>query len=215
MLSSTSVLIVDDHGIVRDGVGALLKPHKNITIVGSAATGHAAILAAQKLAPDVIIMDLMLPDMNGIDVTQQILKLLPRTRVIVLSACHTMEHVYRAMRAGATGYLIKDALGGELVHAVHTVKAGIRFLSSSLAPNFIESHLNIAHRKSPLERLSARERDVLQQVVAGGSSAEIGRHMSLSPKTIDTYRGRLMTKLGVTNRSALIRFALQHELSAL
>jgi DNA-binding NarL/FixJ family response regulator len=214
-LPPTSVLVVDDHGIVREGVCVLLAKEKSLTVVGSASTGTEAIAAAARHRPDVIVMDLMLPDMNGIDAAQQILTLLPQTRIVVLSACHTLEHVHRAMRAGAHGYVIKGALAAELVNAVHAVAVGKQYLSDGIALAFPEIMLGFDCRKSPLERLSFRERDVLRRVVAGASSTQIGQQLSLSPKTIDTYRGRLMTKLGVPNRSALIRFAIEHELAVL
>jgi len=214
-LPPTSVLVVDDHGIVREGVCALLAKENGVTVVGSASTGAEAIAAAARHRPDLIILDLMLPDMNGIDAAQQILKLLPSTRIVILSACHTLEHVYRAMRGGAHGYVIKSALAAELVNAVHAVAAGKQYLSDGIALGFPEIMLSFESRKSPLERLSFRERDVLRRVVAGGSSTQIGRELSLSPKTIDTYRGRLMAKLGVSNRSSLIRFAIEHELAVL
>ncbi len=159
-------------------------------------------------------MDLVLPDMNGIEAMQRILKFLPMTRVIVLSACRTIEHVYRALRAGACGYVVKDALGDELVHAVRSVREGKQFLSRSVTPPVIAGVQCYSLPKSPLESLSLREREVLHRIVAGSSSATIAQHLSLSRKTIDTYRGRLMAKLGVGNRSALIRFAIENELTA-
>jgi DNA-binding NarL/FixJ family response regulator len=207
------VLVVDDHGIVREGLIALLEKQHGILVIGAAGTGQEAILASQKLKPDIIIMDLVLPDMNGIDATERILQFLPQARVIVLSACHTAEHVYRALRAGAVAYVVKDALGGELLHAVNTVRDGRQFLSPGVAPPATDGALCYSLPKSPLERLSLRERQVLHRLVGGASSAAIAQHLSLSRKTIDTYRGRLMTKLGVCNRSALIRFAIENELT--
>jgi DNA-binding NarL/FixJ family response regulator len=208
------VLVVDDHGIVREGLIALLDRQGGIRVVGSAATGQEAILTAKRLKPDIIIMDLVLPDMNGIDAMQRILAFLPRTRVIVLSACHTIEHVYRALRAGALGYVVKDALGHELVTAVKAVIDGKQFLSPKVTPPDGDGVQCYAQPKSPLESLSLREREVLNRIVAGSSSATIAQHLSLSRKTVDTYRGRLMVKLGVGNRSALIRFAIENQLTA-
>jgi DNA-binding NarL/FixJ family response regulator len=207
-------LVVDDHGIVREGLIALLERQQGIRVLGSVGSGQEAILAAEQLKPDVIIMDLVLPDMNGIDATERILRFLPRARIIVLSACHTIEHVYRALRAGASGYVVKDALGEELVHAVRSVREGKQFLSRSVARPAAEGAQRYSLPKSPLESLSLREREVLHRIVAGASSAAIAEHLSLSRKTIDTYRGRLMAKLGVGNRSALIRFAIENELTA-
>jgi DNA-binding NarL/FixJ family response regulator len=182
-------------------------------VVGLAATGEEAVLAAHRLRPDVIIMDLVLPLLNGIEATKRILASLPQTKIIVLSACCTSEHIYRALRAGARGYVIKDAASSELVCAVRTVSSGKQYLSPSIAILFSGDRPNEAATRSPLERLSAREREVLHRTVEGYSSIQIALQLSLSPKTVDTYRSRLMQKLGVSDRSALIRFAIQHAMA--
>jgi len=210
---SCGILVVDDHGIVREGLIALLKGQGGIQVLGSAKSGAEAIAAAQRLRPGIIIMDLLLPDMSGIDATRRILASLPLTRVIMLSSRHTIEHVYGALRAGALGYVVKNAPAEELLQAVRSVREGRRYLSPQVAPTPGDATC-YSSPKSPLERLSMRERDVLHRIVAGASSAAIGQHMSLSPKTIDTYRGRLMTKLGVSNRSELIRFVIENEFVA-
>jgi DNA-binding NarL/FixJ family response regulator len=207
------ILVVDDHGIVRDGIRSLLRRQDGMDVVGLAATGEQAVSAAHRLRPDLIIMDLVLPVLNGIDATRRILTSLPLTKIIVLSACYTSEHVYRALRAGAHGYVIKEAAGSELVCAVRAVLSGKRYLSPSIAAAFSGDSPNDAAARSPLERLSAREREVLHRTVEGLSSAQIGLHLSLSPKTVDTYRSRLMQKLGVSDRSTLIRFAIQHAMA--
>jgi DNA-binding NarL/FixJ family response regulator len=206
------ILVVDDHRIVCEGLTLLLERHPANKVVGTAATGTAAVEAADRMRPDIVTMDLSLPDMNGIDATEHILRKLPLARVIILSASNTSEHVYRAMRAGAFGYVIKDSAATELVEAVARVMAGERYLSPMCAGLDFEGAADAIPAQSPIESLSAREREVLHRVCAGSSSAEIARQLSLSPKTIDTYRGRLMTKLGVGNRTALIRFAIEHSL---
>lgn len=206
--------MVDDHGIVCEGLAALLAAQDGIRVLGTAASGQEALLAAERLKPDIVIMDLVLPDMNGIDAMHRIFRILPLTRVIVLSASHNIEHVYRALRSGACGYVVKDAKGDELMHAVRAVRSGKQFLSPKVAPPAVDAAGCYSLPKSPLERLSLRERDVLHRVVAGASSATIARHLSLSRKTVDTYRCRLMAKLGVCNRSALIRFAIENEFTA-
>lgn len=215
--SSIRILIVDDHGIVREGLTALIERQSGMTVVGSVSNGKDAILAAVRLKPDLIFMDLVLRDMNGTDATERILGLLPTTPVIILSACHTAEHVYRALRAGARGYVVKEAIGAELMQAVDAVLAGRQFFSPgiTLPLPLIDGMPSRSLAKSPMERLSSREREVLHRIVAGSSSADIASHLSLSRKTIDTYRGRLMVKLGVGNRSALIRLAIEQELMAL
>jgi DNA-binding NarL/FixJ family response regulator len=206
------ILVVDDHGIVRDGIRSLLRRQEGMDVVGLAATGEQAVSTAQRLRPDLIIMDLVLPILNGIDATQRILASLPLTKIIVLSACYTSEHVYRALRAGAHGYVVKEAAGSELVCAVRTVLSGKRYLSPSIATAFSGGYPDDAEQ-SPLERLSAREREVLHRTVEGLSSAQIALQLSLSPKTVDTYRSRLMLKLGVSDRSTLIRFAIQYAMA--
>jgi DNA-binding NarL/FixJ family response regulator len=207
------MLVVDDHGIVREGLAALLDGNKDIKVVGLAATGAGAVLAARRLKPAMIIMDLMLPDLDGIDATRRILGEFPQIRVIALSASSKAEHVYRALRCGARGYVLKAALGADLLLAVQTVAAGSQYTSPSLSALAVDGVPRIDfNRDSPLDRLSAREHDVLRAIVAGSSSADIALDLCLSRKTVDTYRSRLMAKLGVSNRSALVRFALQHDL---
>ena len=206
------ILLVDDHGLVREALLILLERDDGMKVVGSAATGEEAILAARRLRPDLIIMDLVLPDLNGIDATQRILGEFPLMRIIVLSASHTPEHVSRALRAGAHGYVVKTASGAELIQAVKAVSAGRQFVGSAITRLFPDGVVDISTAKSSFERLSKREREVLRRIVAGLSSADIAQQLGLSPKTVDTYRGRLMVKLGVSNRSALIRLVIEHEL---
>lgn len=207
------IVVVDDHGIVREGLVALLNRQEGMKVIGSASTGKAAIEAAERLKPDIIIMDLMLPDLNGIDATQRILGANPATQIIALSASHSTEHVCRALRAGARGYVVKDARGAELVEAVKAVACGKQYLSE-------QAHLPVDGLrdgrlgKTPIERLSTREREVLHRIVEGSTSVAIAKELSLSRKTVDTYRARLMVKLGVANRTALIRLAIESELLA-
>jgi two-component system response regulator NreC len=208
------ILVVDDHWIVREGLTALLAAQDGMRVLGSAATGHEAVLAAERLKPDIVIMDLVLPDMNGIDATHRIIRILPLTRFIILSASYNIEDVYRALRCGASGYVVKGAKGDELMQAVRAVSNGKQFLSPQVTPPAFGGAACYSLPKSPLERLSSRERDVMHRVVAGASSAVIARHLSLSRKTVDTYRCRLMAKLGVCNRSALIRLAIENEFTA-
>jgi DNA-binding NarL/FixJ family response regulator len=209
------ILVVDDHGIVREALVMMIERHAGMTVVGSVADGADAVSAAVRLKPDLILMDLVLRDMNGTDATRHILALLPLTRIIVLSACHTTEHVCRALRAGARGYVLKEAVSAELLLAIPAVMSGEQFLSTGITPLLVQQMMSDSAPPSPMETLSARERQVLHRIVAGASSAEIAVHLCLSRKTVDTYRGRLMTKLGVGNRSALIRLAIEHERAGL
>jgi DNA-binding NarL/FixJ family response regulator len=207
------ILVVDDHGIVRDGIAAVLEKHPNFKVVGSVATGKEAVAAAMRLTPEVVVMDLMLPELSGVDATERILTELPCTQVVILSVCRTSEHVFRALRAGARGYVVKEAVGADLVRAVHAVMAGERFLSSQITEAVIGEALNNTATRSPLERLSKREREVLHLTVAGSSSAEIALRLSLSRKTVDTYRSRVMEKLGVSGLTGLIHFGIEHAMT--
>lgn len=211
--SPIRIVVVDDHGIVRDGLSALLDGHFHIDVVASVANGREAIAAAARFKPDVIVMDLVLPELSGVDATLRILADLPRTRIVILSACDTSEHVFRALRAGARGYVLKESAGAELVQAVLAVFAGERYLSARLTGIVIDKLLSDAAPVSPIERLSAREREVLHLTVGGASSAQIGEKLSLSRKTVDTYRSRVMEKLGVPDLAGLIRFGIVHALA--
>jgi DNA-binding NarL/FixJ family response regulator len=206
------ILIVDDHSIVRDGLADLIEREHSMRVVGFASSGEEAVSVAQRLKPDLIIMDLMLPSLNGIDATQRIISEFPQTRIIALSACHTLEQACRVLRAGALGFVLKTAAAVDLLRAIQEVTAGKQYVSPVIAAQFLEGELSMPMPKSPFERLSSRERKVVQLIVAGSTSSDIALELSLSRKTVDTYRGRIMVKLGVANRSALIRFALDYEL---
>ena len=206
------VLVVDDHGIVREGLVVLLERSARIRVLGTADNGKDAVAAALLLKPDVVVMDLVLPQLSGVDATERIVATLPDTRVVILSVCKTSEHVFRALRAGAQGYVLKQCAAAELVHAVLTVADGARYLSGALRETLAGLAIETAPL-SPLERLSPREREVMHLTVDGVTSAEIGRRLSLSPKTIDTYRSRIMDKLGVAHHAGLIRYALEHAIT--
>jgi DNA-binding NarL/FixJ family response regulator len=180
-------------------------------VIGSVATGVDAIAAARRLHPDVIIMDLVLPLLNGIDATRHIVCEAPHTHIVALSACRSLEHVRRMLRAGAHAYVLKSAGGNELTEAIKTVAAGHLYLSHELVALYGDKVLT-AGPVNPIESLSDRERQVLRGLVAGLTSAEIGRRFSLSCKTVESYRCRMMMKLGISDRSALIRLAREYDL---
>lgn len=211
MAAPISVLLVDDHGVVRDGLKALLEAQPDIAVVGMAADGWEAISEAERLQPDVAVMDLTLPQLNGIDASELLLKRSPQTRIVILSMYHSSEHVCRALRAGAVGYVVKEAAGRELVDAVRAAFGGQHPLSRQISNAVLD---RIAHEplKSPVEQLSLREREVLQLTVAGFSSAQTGERLYLSSKTVDSYRSRVMHKLGVRDLAGLIHFAIQNSL---
>jgi len=209
-----TVLIADDHPIVREGVRALLAAQTEIQVVGEAANGRDAVKLVEQFQPDVVVLDIAMPELNGIEAAQQIRSSYPATQIIMLSMYATSEHIFRALKAGARGYIIKDSVGGEIVAAVYAVCAGRRYLSREISDKLIDDYMQQRENapESPLERLSNREREVLQLVVEGKASVDIATRLFLSSKTVDTYRSRIMQKLGVEDLPGLVKFAIQHGL---
>ena len=203
----TRVLLADDHAMMREGLSVLLKG-AGMEIVGSVGNGRDAVRVASALMPDVVLMDLTMPEMNGIEATRQICARMPATQVVVLSMHSNREHVYQAMKAGALGYVLKDAASAELVKAVRAVCAERRYVSSAIG---LLSELS--GQRGPLESLSTREGQVLQLVVEGRTSGEIAQAINLSKTSVDTYRSRLMKKLGVSDVASLVKLAVQHGLT--
>jgi len=210
-----TVLLADDHAVVRDGLRLLLEAQSDITVIGEASNGREVVSQAERLQPDVIVMDIAMPELNGIEATRQIRALYPSTHIVILSMHSTSEHVFRAFQAGALGYLLKESAGAEVVDAVRAAHARRRYLSQKLVDSGIYDALDQRRAESPLDRLSAREREILQLIVEGQSSAEIAGLLSLSPKTVETYRSRLMHKLGLGDLPSLVKFAIQHGLTPL
>jgi DNA-binding NarL/FixJ family response regulator len=206
------VLLADDHAMLRDGLKALLSASPDIHVAAEAGNGREAVRLALELRPDVMVMDLSMPDLNGIEAARLLRDKLPAVRVVILSMHSSSEHVFRALDAGAAGYLLKEAAGTELATAVRRVHAGRSYLSSALAGLDVAGQ-GTQRQGSPLNSLSTRERQVLQLVVEGRSSAEIAVIVSLSRKTVETYRSRLMKKLGVADVASLVKFAIQHGLT--
>ncbi|MHB0936811.1 MAG: response regulator [Armatimonadota bacterium] len=210
------VLLADDHTMVREGLRMILESQPDITVVGEAADGREAVRLTSRLHPDVVIMDIAMPELNGIEATRTIREQGSDARVIILSMHLSSEFVARALRAGALGYLLKVSASTELITAVRTVMQGQRYLCQHVKDNLVDDyleHYTDEQQKSPIERLSAREREVLQLIAEGKSTAEIAELLSLSPNTIDTYRSRLMQKLGLTDLPGLIKFAIRHGLT--
>jgi DNA-binding NarL/FixJ family response regulator len=203
------VLIADDHAMMRDGLRSLLGASTGISVVGEVDNGREALQRAQDLAPDVVVMDIAMPDLNGIEAAAMIRARRPGARIVILSMHSSTEHVYRAFAAGAAGYVLKASASAEVISAVRTVHAGQRYLSPALHDSCADILQGAAHA-SPLDSLSPREREVLQLVVEGKSSAAIAAVVHLSPKSVETYRSRLMKKLGVGDLPALVKFALEH-----
>lgn len=205
------VVIADDHTVVRDGLRSLLEANPEIKVVGNAANGRQVINQLAEFRPDVVIMDISMPEMNGIDATREIQRLASHVRVIILSMSGTPEHVFRALQAGARGYLLKESAGREVLEAVQAVHAGEFYLSRPITRTVITDYLQQRDQvqADPFEALSRREKEILQMVVEGKTSAEIGESLHLSPKTVESYRSRMMLKLGISNVPELVKFAIR------
>ena len=201
--------------MVREGLRLVLETHPDIRVLGEASDGRGAVNEIRRLLPDVVIMDIAMPQSNGIEATERLRELVPTAKVVILSMHSTTEHVFRALQAGARGYLLKESVGAEVVGAVRAVHAGGRYLSQRIAGNVVDDYLREGRPASPLESLGRRELEVVQLVAEGRTSAEIGALLALSPKTVDTYRSRVMRKLGVTDVPGLVKFAIQHGLTDL
>jgi len=213
-----TVFLADDHGVVRDGLRLLLEAQGEIEVVGDAGDGREAVRQVAQLCPDVVVMDIAMPGMNGIEATRRIRKACPSVQVVVLSMHHTIEHIFRALQAGARGYLLKESAGVEVANAVRTVHSGDRYLSQKISDKVIDDYARrreASEAGTPLVLLSPREREILQLVVEGRSSTEIAGLLALSPKTVDTYRSRLMRKLGIGDLPSLIKFAILNGMTSL
>jgi DNA-binding NarL/FixJ family response regulator len=212
------VLLVDDHATVREGLRYLLDAQTDIKVVGLAADGREAVDQVMQLCPDVVVMDIAMPKMNGIEATQRIIRECTDVQVVILSMQASNEQIFRALQAGARGYLLKETAGLEVATAVRAVYAGQRYLSAEVSDKLIDDYMQqraLDEAKSPLTRLSSRERETLQLVVEGQSSAEIADLLSLSCRSVETYRRRLMQKLGINNLPNLVKFAINHGLTPL
>ena len=214
-MTTIRVLIADDHGLVAEGLASLISSQPGLEVVGCVADGREAVRRALELAPDVVVMDLSMPDMNGIEAAREIRSRLEATRVVMLSIHTEPEYVRRALDAGAQGYLVKRSASRELIAAIRAVHEGRRFFGENVAESVIERYLGRGAARDPLDALSARERQVLQLLAESRSVAEIARTFNLSPKTVETYRARLFRKLDVHDLPALVRFALRHGITSL
>ena len=208
------ILIADDHGVVAEGLKQLVEAEADMQAVALVGDGREAVQQARDTQPDVVLMDLSMPELNGADATRAILQRDPKCRVIVLSMYAQREYVRRALKAGAAGYVVKRSAAKEVVEAIRAVHAGQRYLSPRVADVVLEDYSD-DKQDDPLARLSAREREVLQLLAEGRTGAEIAQRLSLSQKTVETYRARLVEKLGIRDLAGLVRFAIQRGLVSL
>lgn len=203
------VLLADDHQVLREGLRVLLGGEEDLCIIGEASTGDEAVRLVVKIQPDVVVMDLGMPGMSGLEAIREIRRQAPQTRIVVLTMHSGRELVMQAIQAGCDGYVPKSAAHTSLLQAVRAVHAGQRFLHPAAA-TVVMDELTDQHRETKLlSLLSEREREILRLTAAGFTSREIGEQLALSPKTVETYRQRAMDKLNLEHRTDVVRFALR------
>jgi DNA-binding NarL/FixJ family response regulator len=207
----TTVVLADDHPLVREGLRALLEAQEDFAVVGQAADGLVTVELVERLRPDILLLDLMMPGLNGLEVARQVAQCSPKTRVVMLSMHANEPYVLVALRNGVAGYLLKDASSDEVVRGMREVAAGRRYLSASLSERAIEAY---AHKgqSEPLdvyETLSSREREVLQLTAEDYSAGDIAARLGISPRTVESHRAAFMRKLGLRSQADLIRYALR------
>jgi len=216
----TTILLADDHDILRDGLRALLEMASDMTIVGEARTGAEAVTEAERLRPHVVLMDISMPELDGVEACHRILQRAPETRILFLTMHEADDYFFRALRAGASGYIIKRAAAADLLSAVRAVARGESFLSPSVTHALVEDYAvrttrPVATPIPPCDRydnLTSREREILQLVAEGYTNLEIARLLSLSIKTVQTHRASVMTKLDLRDVTHLVRYAIHRGL---
>jgi two-component system response regulator NreC len=212
-MDKISILIADDHAVLRAGLRMLLNTQRDMVVVGEVGSGAELLAQAQTLRPMLIVLDLSMPGLGGLQVLPLLRKLVPQTRILVLTMHDDESYLAQALRDGAAGYVLKKAADSELVAAIHAVMRGDVYVHPSFTRSLLDDILPAeTSTDSPWESLSEREREVLLLVARGYTSAKIGEQLSISPKTVDTYRARGMEKLGVRSRAALVQFVLTHGL---
>ncbi len=205
------VLVVDDHAILREGIRSLLERAEDITVVGEAANGVEALAQVEALHPDIVLMDLAMPEMDGLAATRLLRQRFPEVRVLILTQHDNQEYIAPALQAGAAGYVLKRSGGREVIAAIRHVYEQVAFLAPRIAAEVIRDYAE-ARGNVEQPRLTDREREVLRLVVAGKSNKEIAQELVISPKTASVHRTNIMEKLGVRNSAELVRYVMEHRL---
>lgn len=211
-MTKIQVLLVDDHTLMRKGLRSLLEEEESVTVIGEAADGHQALEEVMALMPDVVLMDITMPRLNGIEATRQLKQRFPQVRVIMLTMHESEEYIFQALRAGASGYVLKGAAVAELVTAVQAVFRGDSYLSPTVSRKVVEEyvrHANAAAPCDPYETVTVREREVLQLIAEGRSTREIAALLHISIKTVETHRAHLIEKIGLRSTAELTQYAMR------
>lgn len=206
------LFLVDDHTVVRQGLAKLLNAEPDLKVIGEAENGREAIKKVEKQLPDVVLMDIAMPLMNGIEATRHITKLTPRPKVIILSMHTHDRYISELLRIGASGYLLKDASGRDIIQAIHAVMRGDTYLSPSISRRVIEDYVSMKNQRSGEDlygKLSNREREVFQMIAESRSTQDIADILCVSPSTVKTHRAKIMEKLQIDNMTDLIKMAVR------
>lgn len=203
------VVLIDDHPIVRQGLRNLLQTEPSFQVIAEADDGITGLELLKRVRPDVLIVDLMMPGLNGLDLIKQVLKHLPRLRIVVLSMQSADSYVVEALNSGAAGYVLKETGPSEIIHAVKAVVAGDRYLSPKLAQRVLDSSTGRKKIADPYDSLTPREREILHLIIEGKTSAQIAAKLVLSPRTVELHRSRIMKKLNLHNQTDIFRYALE------
>jgi two-component system response regulator NreC len=204
------ILLADDHTIVRQGLKLILSANSDLQVVGEAANGREAIELASKLKPDIVLMDVAMPELNGIEATRRMVQENQRLRVLVLSMHKEPVYIREILRAGARGYILKDAIDTELLNAVRSVARGDGYISPAISGALLNDYRQSV--TDPIDLLSSREREVLQLIAEGKTNKEVATRLNLSVYTVDSHRGKIMEKLNLHSTGELVRFAMKHGL---
>ncbi len=209
------VILADDHAVVRDGLRLTLEREHDMRVLGGASTGIEAVQLAGRVKPDVVVLDIAMPQLNGIDAISQIFQVAPNAQIVMLSMHSNPEYALRALEAGALGFVLKESAASQVADAVRLVHSRRRYLSPQIADALIDHSLHHNQYNDPLAALSQRERVILQLLAEGKTNGEIAELLALSPKSVETYRSRLMTKLDIHDLATLIRFAIKQGITPL
>jgi two-component system, NarL family, response regulator NreC len=206
----TKILLADDHTIVRQGLKLIISSHADLAVIGEAANGREVLELVEKLKPDVILMDVAMPELNGVEATRRVHEISPRTKVLVLSMHKEAVYVREILKAGARGYILKDAIDTELISAIQSVARGDGYISPAISGTLLSDYRqNITNA---LDLLSSREREVLQLIAEGKTNKEVATRLNLSVYTVDSHRGKIMEKLNLHSTGELVRFAVKQGL---
>jgi len=202
--------VADDHTILRQGIKALLENQEEIEVVGEARDGREVIKISEELSPDVILMDIAMPGLNGLEATRRIKKKFPRVKVLVLTMYTHEEYIFQILNAGANGYLVKETAFHDLISAIKAVYRGEAFMSPSISKKVINNYIQVSQGKEEVhDVLTTREREILQLIAEGNSNKEIAKTLFVSPKTVETHRTHIMDKLNIHNSTGLIKYAIR------